>query len=243
MIVFDKELINELKIRREFLFVTLEDTKKKFDSFELTMRNFLQQSLTDFGLTEQLTVFVDYSNFMHKVWKPGFRIKYINSKSFGEPMFLNINGNWIAYKGSEYDIVPDIHIKSVDLHKKLTHVDPQKVIEFKQHMTDSTGLPCSVDTHVLQKDDGSPILKTTQELLNRHNGAILICEGSTPKAWAILKTKKGTYIFYFTTNDIGLGYDQFADATKKNNFFFWHDDKDMLASIIPEKHRANIMGA
>ena len=243
MVIFDKELVNELKIRREFTLVNMEDTRKRFASFELKMRDFLQQSLINFGLNKKLFAYVDSSSYMDKVWKTGFRIQHVKPKSLGEPIFLNINGNWIAYKGPEYGIAPQVHIKSVYLHKKLTHVDPQEVIDFMQYMIDSTGLPCKLDTYVLNKDDGSPVLKTTQELLNRHNGAKLICEGATPKPWAILRTKKGTYVFYFTTNDIGLGYDQFADATKKNNFFFWHDDKDMLASSIPEKHRANIMGA
>ena len=241
MAVFDKENINELKIRREFALITLEDTRQRFDSFGRTMRSFLEQSLKDFGLDKKLSVDAVPSFFMDKVWKPGFCIHYIEPKSHGEPIFLNINGNWIEYKGSVYGIPPQIHIKTVDLNQKLTHVEPQEVIDFKQYLMNSTGLPCKLDTYVLNKDDGSPILKTTQELLNRHNGAKLICEGLTPKPWAILRTKKGTYIFYFTTNDIGLGYDQFADATKKINFFGWYDNDNMLASIIPEKHRANIM--
>lgn len=241
MISFDKDIVNELKIRREFTLVTLEDTKKRFDSFALTMRNFLSQSLIDFRLNKKLYASIEPSSFMNKVWKPGFRIHHIESNSLMESIFLNINDNWIAYEGSAYGIPPQVHIKNVDLSQKLTHVDPQKILDFKKHLEDNTGFPCLLDTYVLNKDDGSPILKTTRELLNHHTCSTLICEGATPNSWAIFKTKKGTYIFYYTTNEIGLGYDKFADSTKKDQFFSWYGDKDMLASVIPEKHRAKIM--
>jgi hypothetical protein len=175
-------------------------------------------------------------------WDPHFFISHINQKGkYGSvDPFICIDGSWV--KSAALTTYVPKH--KLDFKIKLS-LDPNALEAFRLDLQAESGLEVIVRRHivVMRSSDRAPLPKTVDDLIEKHDGGKVIAQGNkeykdVADPWAVVRTKKGHLVVYYSTNGYGFGYDKcvMPDATI-NHFYEWlgADLDGLLAALLVKR--------
>ena len=234
--------INKFKLEQAFMLSLYESVNNRVKELEQSLLDLVKKSMLDLGLKDYLEIVgVVSTGSLTKAWDPYFFFVRIKPKEYYGHHFIKVNDRWVAT--TNYSRV--IEEKELFFDEKLTHVDIDKVDVLLKTLTEKTGLRVKyADYEIRNKNRFIP--STSNQLLKLHPGSSILCQGKkvvngVEEPWAILQTKKHNFMFYYSTNNCGIGYNKYASIDKKDEFFSWFGDKTELASLVSEKRYKRIV--
>jgi len=244
MMAFDitPDSINKFKLEQAFMLSLYESVNNRVKELEQSLIDLVKKSSLNLGLKDYLEIVgVVSTGSLTKSWDPYFLFVRINPKNPAGHHFIKVNDRWVAT--TNYSRV--IEEKELFFDEKLTHVDIDKIDVLLKTLTEKTGLRVKyADYEIRNKNRFIP--STSNQLLQLHPGSSILCQGKkvvngVEEPWAILQTKKHNFMFYYSTNNCGIGYNKDASIDKKDEFFSWFGDKTELASLVSEKQYKRIV--
>lgn len=226
---------NHIKFRQEF-FALQDRFERENNEFQAKINSFVERTLEEFSLEENVKI---YFTFYSDKDDPHFLIYDIKdyTKGYEANYWLNIDGKWIKYKGSPSN-------NSIYFHKLDLKADINKVInldhlkEACDIITEKTGLRVDIKQYSIVNSKDIEIPKNIDDLLVKHTGATIVVNGNiwhvgwdVPDYWAIVRTRKGHIIVYYSTNGHGFGYDTVIMPEDKTNKFLDLLDEENKAKI------------
>ena len=236
------ENINKFKLEQAFMLSLYDSVNDRVRDLEISLNELVRQSMLDLGLEGYLDISsIVSSGSLTKTWDPYFLFLKIKPKDYHSHHFIKIDDRWIATKN--YSRV--IEEKDLFFDEKLTHVDIDKIDVLLKTLTEKTGLPVKYAEYEI-RNKNRLIPTTSNQLLVLHPGSTIVCQGKKvdndkEEPWAILQTKKHKFMFYYSTNNCGIGYNKNVSCDKKDEFFSWFGDKTELASLVSEKQYKRIV--
>lgn len=215
---------------------------------EKSMQILLERTLKEFNLENYVSAQVSVHTGCETVehWKPRFLITHIKpykgAGGFTSHNFIKVGPKWVATnKNPSYN--ETIHRHELDFERQLKHIDLADLDAACLVLTEKTGLPVETQIYRLVNKQNITVPQSTNDLLTMHPGSCIALEGSKMNVgwdigdpWAILRTKKGSYIIYYSTSGHFFGYDTCVMPDRSaRDFLAWLGDKPMVQMTIPSK--------
>ena len=158
----------------------------------------------------------------------------------GQKIFINIAGKWIHTKKHPGR---SVYMHDLDFQTTLKCVDLNHLAEACAVLTEKTGCRVEHTQYTIVKENDIKVPKNEDDLMVIHPDAQIVARGTKlhegwdiGDPWAVVRTRKGNLIIYYSTNGHGFGYDTVINPDKSvTDFYYWLVGKEVskLQSFIP----------
>jgi hypothetical protein len=189
-----------LKLRQEYAEVMSRKATLDRNVHDLNahLNNILCETLSEYGLEKYVAIAL-VSNY-HTGWNPYFNLSLLHDGRYSRGYFIYLRGKWVY----SLSAAPEVSVHQLDFKKELVNVDLEDLKNFCGELEAETGLKVKFDERKVKN-----LPSSVPDLLAAHDRGNLVAQGKKGNdPWAIVKTKKGHPVVYYSTNGVGLGYDQ-----------------------------------
>jgi hypothetical protein len=179
---------------------------------EASLNKLLKDQLKKHKLEKDLYILLCFQGGCHtNKWDPFYHIYHIRADVYGRTGWVYVDGKWV------YSTEPGAgktYLHHLDFKKQLDSRIMNSLEAFRAELEEESGLRVNLGERKIVTKGDVKVPKSEDDLLTVHDGGSIMASGQKMHMgwdigdpWAVVRSRKGHLVVYYSTNGHGFGYD------------------------------------
>lgn len=210
---------------------------------EAELRAIMDRLLKRYKLDRIVSIYLCFTGGCHvDGWDPFYSVSDVRSDLRGG--FICVGEKWVyTTKVGAHEV----YVHNLDFKKVLDPKVVTTLAAFKADLEKESGLRVEIRNRKIVSKGDIEVPQSEDDLLTVHDGGKIVAKGAIAHKgwdirdpWAVVKTRKGHLVVYYSTNGHGFGYDQcIMPEQPLDRFYEWIGaDIDGLTQALLSASRA-----
>lgn len=203
---------------------------------ESVLERLLKEQLKKHKLEKHLYILLCFQGGCHTVnWDPYYHIYFIRGDVYGRTGWVCVDGKWV------FSSNPSSHktyLHHLDFKKQVDSQVLNSLEAFRSELEKDSGLRVNLGNHKIVTKGDVEVPESIDDLLTIHDGGSIVASGKKMHVgwdigdpWAVVRTRKGHLVVYYSTNGHGFGYDHCVMPDQSVDEFLRWMGVDLDASL------------